>query len=65
MDTPDKTVQKTDEFEHWFRGLKDETARNNIIARVDRLAQGNPGGFKQVRPRVWELRFSGGPGYRV
>lgn len=38
-----KAISETEEFESWFKGLKDRRARGVITARVQRLASGNPG----------------------
>lgn len=52
-------------FDRWLRDLKDLNARSRIIARLDRLALGNPGDVKAVGSGVSELRIDYGPGYRV
>ena len=39
--------------------------RARIQARLDRLAEGNPGDVKPVGEGVSELRIDYGPGYRV
>ena len=39
--------------------------RARILARVERLATGNPGDVKPVGEGVSELRIDYGPGYRV
>jgi putative addiction module killer protein len=36
-------VKRTDDFDGWLNGLKDSKARTRIQARIDRLANGNPG----------------------
>lgn len=60
-----KAISETEEFESWFKGLKDLRARGVITARVQRLASGNPGDVKPVGQGVSELRIHHGPGYRV
>ncbi|MDP2432576.1 MAG: type II toxin-antitoxin system RelE/ParE family toxin [Pseudomonadota bacterium] len=45
--------------------MKDRQARLRVQARIDRLADGNPGDVKTVREGVNELRIDYGPGYRV
>lgn len=56
---------KTGTFDCWLRDLKDLNARSRIIARLDRLALGNPGDVKSVGSGVSELRIDYAPGYRV
>lgn len=53
------------DFDRWLRRLKDKQGRLRILARIDRLAHGNPGDTKSVGQGVSELRLSVGPGYRV
>ncbi|WP_428406207.1 type II toxin-antitoxin system RelE/ParE family toxin [Methylocystis sp.] len=58
-------VRKTDAFENWLTGLKDQRGKAKIVARIDRLALGNPGDVAPVGEGVSELRIHFGPGYRV
>lgn len=58
-------IRKTEAFEHWFFGLRDQRAAARINARIRRLALGNPGDVKPVGEGVLELRIDYGPGYRV
>jgi putative addiction module killer protein len=58
-------LRKTDVFARWLDGLKDLRARARVQARLDRLAEGNPGDAKPVGEGVSELRIDFGPGYRV
>ena len=46
-------------------GLRDISARARILARIERLAAGNPGDVRAVGEGVSELRISYRPGYRV
>jgi putative addiction module killer protein len=50
---------------NWLRALRDRQARSRILARIDRLALGNPGDVKAVGEGISEMRINYGPGYRV
>jgi putative addiction module killer protein len=58
-------IRKTDTYVHWLDGLRDIKARARVLARVERLAVGNPGDVKPVGEGVSEMRIDYGPGYRV
>lgn len=58
-------IRKTDIYAKWLDSLSDIHARARILARVERLATGNPGDVKPVGEGVSELRIDYGPGYRV
>jgi putative addiction module killer protein len=58
-------LRKTEEFERFMRGLRDERAKAKIAARIDRLTDGNPGDVKPVGEGISEMRINYGPGYRV
>jgi putative addiction module killer protein len=58
-------IRKTEAYARWLDGLRDIRARARVLARVERLATGNPGDVKPVGEGVSELRIDYGPGYRV
>jgi putative addiction module killer protein len=58
-------IRKTATFAKWLDDLDDIRARARILARIERLAGGNPGDVKPVGEGVSELRIDYGPGYRV
>jgi putative addiction module killer protein len=58
-------IRRTDEFSDWLRNLRDLRAKAKIVARIDRLALGNPGDVAPVGSGVSEMRIHHGPGYRV
>jgi putative addiction module killer protein len=58
-------IRKTNHFVKWLDGLKDFRARARVLARIKRLASGNPGDVRPVGEGVSELRIHYGPGYRV
>ncbi len=58
-------IRKTDAYVRWLDGLRDIRARARVLARVERMAAGNPGDVRAVDEGVSELRIDYGPGYRV
>jgi putative addiction module killer protein len=62
-----KNVQilRTREFATWLNGLRDRQGRAKIMARIDRLEEGNPGKTRSVGAGVVEMKIDFGPGYRV
>ena len=52
-------------FDAWLTGLRDAQTRARILARLDRLATGNPGDVKPIGEGLSEMRIDFGPGYRV
>ena len=58
-------IRKTARFAKWIDDLHDIRARARILARIERLATGNPGDAKAIREGISELRIDYGPGYRV
>lgn len=58
-------VKRTQEFKDWIDGLQDVVGRMRILARIRRLADGNPGDHRNLSGGVSELRIDVGPGYRV
>ena len=58
-------IRKTERFARWIDNLRDVRGRARILARIERLAGGNPGDVKRLREGVSEMRIDFGPGYRV
>jgi putative addiction module killer protein len=58
-------MRKTRVFAKWLEGILDARVRARILARIERLAVGNPGDVKPVGEGVSELRIDYGPGYRI
>ena len=52
-------------FDAWLTGLRDAQTRARTLARLDRLATGNPGDVKPIGEGLSEMRIDFGPGYRV
>jgi len=51
-------IRKTEAYSKWIDELRDIRARARILARVERLATGNPGDVKPVGEGVSELRIN-------
>lgn len=58
-------IRRTEVFARWLDGLSNVRARARVMARVERLATGNPGDARPIGEGVSELRIDFGPGYRV
>jgi putative addiction module killer protein len=58
-------IQTTEAFDRWLRRLKDQRGPAKVLARLDRLLEGNPGDARWVGEGVTEMRVDFGPGYRV
>ena len=52
-------------FWDWLDSLGDRTSQARILARLDRLEEGNFGDHRVVGNGVVELRVAFGPGYRI
>jgi putative addiction module killer protein len=59
------SIRQTLDFAAWLGRLRDKEGRLRILARLRRLADGNPGDYKAVGDGVLELRLMFGPGYRA
>jgi len=57
--------KKSDEFETWFKALKDLRAKTRILARIVSAEKGNFGDTEPVGHGISEMRIHYGPGYRL
>src|SRR5262249_16174664 len=62
-DMPD--IRTTPAFERWLKRLRDQRGRAAILARLDRLLEGNRGDVRGIGEGVTEMRIDFGPGYRI
>ena len=58
-------VRQTENFSAWLKDLRDLRGKAKIMARIQRLEDGNPGDVAPVSDGVSEMRIHFGPGYRV
>lgn len=58
-------VLRTEVFADWLSKLRDREGRAKILARIDRLEDGNPGKTRGVGSGVVEMKIDFGLGYRV
>jgi putative addiction module killer protein len=59
-----RDIRRAEPYIKWFEKLKDSRAKARIYARVERLAEGNPGDNRFLGD-ISEMRIDYGPGYRV
>ncbi|MCL1624211.1 type II toxin-antitoxin system RelE/ParE family toxin [Moraxella sp. Tifton1] len=66
QEQPQFKIKKTDEFEKWFKKLKDRQAKKQILGRLFRIEQDAFfGEHKGIGDNISELKFHTGAGYRV
>jgi putative addiction module killer protein len=59
-------IEKTSEFDKWFRKLRDRKAKAKILIRIQRIEEhGNFGDCQPVGEGISELRIHYAKGYRV
>lgn len=58
-------VRMTIVFTRWLEDLKDQRARDRVLARLRRFELDNFGDVKPVGEGVSEARIDYGPGYRL
>ena len=58
-------IRRTEEYDMWFRRLRDVRAKARINTRIRLLRSGNLGDVRPVGRGVSEMRIDYGPGYRV
>ena len=62
---PVNTFLRSEEFDTWLTGLKDNVGRARIIHRIRSAEHGNFGDCEPVGEGVSEMRIHVGPGYRA
>lgn len=58
-------IESTLIYRKWLDGLRDLIGRARIQARVERLATGSPGQWRDLKGGLSELKIDAGPDYRV
>ena len=59
------SFQRSEEFNTWLTGLKDNLGRARIVHRIRSAEHGNFGDCEPVGEGVSEMRIHLGPGYRA
>ena len=62
---PVNTFLRSEEFDTWLTGLKDNVGRARIIHRIRSAEHGNFGDWEPVGEGVLQMRIHVGPGYRA
>jgi len=50
-------LRSSKQYDKWFAKLKDSSIKIKVLARLDRVENGNFGDFKQIGSNLLELRF--------
>jgi putative addiction module killer protein len=58
-------LRSSKQYDKWFAKLKDSSLKIKVLARLDRVENGNFGDFKQIGFNLFELRFFFGSGLRI
>ena len=58
-------LRSTRNFQKWLRKVRDQRTKEKILVRLDRMANGNFGDYKQISSSLLELRFFFGGGIRI
>ena len=58
-------LRSSKQYDKWFVKLKDSSIKIKVLARLDRVENGNFGDFKQIGSNLFELRFFFGSGLRI
>ena len=58
-------LRSSEQYDKWFVKLKDSSIKIKVLARLDRVENGNFGDFKQIGSNLFELRFFFGSGLRI
>lgn len=56
---------RSDDFDQWLAGLKDDRGKARVTARLRSASLGNFGDCRPVGGGVSEMRIDVGPGYRA
>jgi putative addiction module killer protein len=58
-------LRGTKQYNKWFSKLKASSIKVRVLARLDRIENGNFGDFKQIGSGLFELRFFFSSGLRI
>ncbi|MCC6327144.1 MAG: type II toxin-antitoxin system RelE/ParE family toxin [Acidobacteria bacterium] len=59
------TFLRTEEFDEWLKGLRNDIAKARIAARIRSAEAGNFGDAEPIGDGISEMRIHVGPGYRL
>jgi putative addiction module killer protein len=59
------TLNRTEIFATWLRGIRDIMAKARVFARLDAAREGNFGDWRSVGDGIFEMRVDVGVGYRM
>ena len=59
------SLRSTKAFQKWLHKMRDQVTKRKVLARLERIKNGNFGDYKQISPDLFELRFFFGGGLRI
>ena len=59
------SLRSTKQFQKWLHKMRDQVTKRKVLARLERIKNGNFGDYKQISSDLFELRFFFGGGLRI
>ncbi|MFZ4380059.1 MAG: type II toxin-antitoxin system RelE/ParE family toxin [Polynucleobacter sp.] len=58
-------IRKTEEFDSWFKDIRDSVTQKRLLARLRKVNLGNLGDVSPIANGIWEMREHFGVGWRM
>ena len=58
-------IRKTEQFDNWFKSIRESIAQKRLLARLRRVSLGSLGDVSPIANGIWEMREHFGVGWRM